>query len=359
MADYRVQFRQLLESTYVSSRDSEESIVKKMTAFFDAVIPFIPEKLYRFRKMDKEGYAVNALQNGTITLCKASLFPDKYDSQVYIDSHKIKNELVKNLRGALPFVLKDIGNKNPAIKSEKASKVCYYKECGLDDQQIIERLIGEEFSEYITDLESRLKQRELRFRDSDRTARIACFTESIHSKFMWDAYAGGYSGFALEYNLRELFSLSLDRLKQVYVFPVIYSETKPDLTDWEFNNFILEQSMVQDEMKSLRPFIANVSFNLIAPFIPFLYKDRREYEHEQEWRMLYYDLDLDSDFVSVPDHQCLTGIYYGPSTKEKDIALLHSIAEKRGLSEHRVVSDAESRKYDLKVIDYKGFTDIG
>ena len=75
--------------------------------------------------------------------------------------------------------------------------------------------------------------------------------------------------------------------------------------------------------------------------------------------MLYYDLGLDSDSVSVPDNQCLTGIYYGPAAQEEDIALLHSIAEKKGLSEHRVVLDTESRKYDLKVIDYKGFTDIG
>lgn len=35
---------------------------------------------------------------------------------------------------------------------------------------------------------------------SDNTTQIACFTENIRSKFMWDMYADGYKGYALEYD---------------------------------------------------------------------------------------------------------------------------------------------------------------
>lgn len=351
MSDYRAQFQQLLENTNVSSLDSEELIIKKMTAFFDAVIPFIPEKLYRFRRLDEKGYSIKAFRSGTITLCKASLFPDKYDSQVYIDNHKIKNELVRYLKETMSSVLRDIDRRNPMIKAEAASKISYYKECGLSDQQIVEKVVEEEYAGYVSEIEGTLKERELRFRGGDRTARVACFTESIHSKFMWDVYAGGYSGFALEYNLRELFTKNLEQLQQVYVFPVIYSDTKPDMTEVEFNNYFLEYCAIHGEMKALRPVLHKIPFNLISPFMPFLYKDRREYEHEREWRMLYYNLDLTDDYISVSDCNCLTGIFYGPETKEEDMALLHSIAESIGIKEHKVSLDTESRKYDLKITD--------
>lgn len=352
MSDYRAQFQQLLENTYVSSLDSEELIIKKMTAFFDAVIPFIPEKLYRFRRMDEKGYSIEAFRSGTITLCKASLFPDKYDSQVYIDNHKIKKELVRYLKEAMSSVLRDINRRNPMIKAEAASKICYYKECGLSDQQIVEKVVEEEYAGYVSEIEGTLKEREPRFRDGDRTARVACFTESIHSKFMWDVYAGGYSGFALEYNLRELFTKNLEQLQQVYVFPVIYSDTKPDMTEVEFNNYFLEYCTIHEEMKALRPMLHKIPFNLISPFMPFLYKDRREYEHEREWRMLFFSPELSGDYVSVPDRHCITGIYYGPDTEDKDIALLHAIAKAKGIEEYKVSLDNESRRYDLRVIEY-------
>lgn len=352
MADYRSQFRELLESTYISSLESEESIVRKMTAFFNAVIPFIPERLYRFRKMDEKGYSVDAFRNGTITLCKASLFPDKYDSQVFIDNHKIKNELVKYLREAMSFVLKDINQKNPAIKTEKASKIYYYKECGLSDKQIIEKIVEEEYADIISTIEIEMKGREPRFRIAERTARVACFTESVQSKFMWDVYAGGYTGFALEYNLRKYFTKSLEHLQQVYVFPVIYSDTKPDLTDVEFNNYVMEQCAVREEMKGLMPIIQKMSFNLISPFKPFLYKDKQAYEHEWEWRMLYYELGLVEDVVLKSDNDCLTGIFYGPDIREADRALLHTIAMEKGIKESIVSLDKESRRFDLMVLDY-------
>lgn len=47
---------------------------------------------------------------------------------------------------------------------------------------------------------------------------------------MWDRYADGYKGFALEYDLRKCIfkynSLGMD----VNLFPVIYTELRPDVT---------------------------------------------------------------------------------------------------------------------------------
>ena len=238
------------------------------------------------------------------------------------------------------------------VKAGEASRICYYKECGFSDQQIVEKVVEEKYAECVSEIEGTLKEREPRFRDEDRTARVACFTESIYSKFMWDAYAGGYSGFALEYNLRELFTKNLEQLQQVYVFPVIYSDTKPDMTEVEANNFFLEYCAAREEMKALRPVLQKIPFNLISPFMPFLYKDRQEYEHEREWRMLFFCPGLSGDFVSVPDRQCITGVYYGPDTEDKDITLLHAIAKEKGIKEYKVSLDTESRRYDLRVTDY-------
>ena len=62
-----------------------------------------------------------------------------------------------------------------------------------------------------------------------------------------------------------------------------------------------------------------------------MYKDRREYEHEHEWRMLYYNLDNEDNYEFIPDVGCLKAIYYGPDI-EDDISYsisteFHSISK--------------------------------
>ena len=353
MAGFRDEFKELLENTYISAKGSEAAINTAMSSFLNKILPNIPDKLFRYRKIDEGGHILDSFKQGTISVCKAKCFSDKYDSMMYVDVNKELDKMRDSSKLALQRVINDIKNQNPQIQADKASRVCYYLEQGMSEQQIIEILLDEIISKSLNGFIQGLKQREARFRDSERTARIGWFTESVQSKFMWDTYAGGYRGFALEYNLREFFIRCLENYIPAYVFPVIYTNERPDLTLDESNSYVY--SKLKDEgkvylLEPLRPFL---DMNLLSAHKPFLYKDKEEYGHEREWRLLYYDKASTADFMELPDQGCLKAIYYGPDIKQEDYEKLHSIASRKRINEYRVSIDDNSRKYSLKVSPLK------
>ncbi len=69
--------------------------------------------------------------------------------------------------------------------------------------------------------------------------------------------------------------------------------------------------------------------------------------------MLYYNLEDENDYVSIPDVGCLNAIYYGLDITQKDKNELHLIAIEKGLKEYDVDLDTGSRRYDLRVTAIK------
>ncbi len=349
MPDCRDYFKHLLESTYVSSMWNDELICKEMLSFMEKVISIIPDKLYRYRRLDNEGCNVKSFEKGTITLCKAKCFSDRYDSLIYVDVEKQLELMKEGFYKGLQDILECIKQKDPLVRPERATKLCYYIEQGMTEQEAIKRVVKEDYGGYLEEVEHDLKQRESRFRDSERTARIACFTESVQSKFMWDTYAGGYRGFALEYNLRDYFMRSLKYSNPSYVFPVIYTDERPDLTTDEANLYIITKAYERGQVKDLQFFSPFIYPNLLSPHKPFLYKDKEEYGHEREWRLLHYYEECTDDYMEISDRSCLKAIYYGPDITEEDYVKLHQIAIQKGIEEYRVSIDDNSRKYSLKI----------
>jgi hypothetical protein len=347
MADFRIYFRQLLESTFISAKGSRIDIYNGMISFLNKVIPIIPERLFRYRNINE--HTLGAFENGTISVCKAKCFSDKYDSLIYVD---VENELVKCRDAsilALRQVLIDIKNKNPQIRTDRASRICYFIEQGMSDEEIIDRLFKEQIGKDLIEQSKELKHTESRFRDSEKTARIGCFTESVQSKFMWDTYAGGYSGFALEYNLKELFIKSYNDSIPTYVFPVIYTDERPDLTADEANYYVFTKLDEKGKLNMLEPLRPLLDLNLLSPHKPYLYKDKEEYGHEREWRLLHYEKVNTDDYMEISDLGCMKAIYYGPDIKEDDYEKLHQIASRKGIAEYKVSIDENSRKYSLKI----------
>ena len=167
MVDYRNEFKQLLENTFISAKGSKIDIYNGMVSFLNKVIPNIPEHLFRYRKIDK--YTVGALESGTISVCKAKCFSDKYDSLVFVDAERELSKSRDASMLALQRVLKGIKNKDPQIRSDRASRLCYYIEQGMSDEQIIEKLFEEQIGKDLNEQSKELKHRESRFRDSERT----------------------------------------------------------------------------------------------------------------------------------------------------------------------------------------------
>lgn len=349
MNDYRDEFQKLLESTYIPTVGDGAKIEKEFNLFLNNVIQHIPEKLYRYRRCDE--YSIDSFQKGTIYVCNANRFTDKYDSRVYVDRDKIAKELIHGFKNAISDLIKDVKSKNPNLKSEKVSEICYLMECGLSEQTIIDKIIDEDYTDFIKGIVEDMKKREFRFRSNEKTAKLGCFTESVQSKFMWDHYAEGYTGFALEYNLKELMLKSMSNPNSfISVFPVIYTDKMPDVTDDEGKAYMREKSLKENGMDYWTQLYYSIPLNATHIFKPYLYKDKAEYSHEREWRIIYYDADNHEDFSLIPDSNCLKAIYYAPDISLENKRKLHDIAMAKGITEYDIAFDMESRNYNLKII---------
>lgn len=347
MAEYREEFQKLFESLYIPIVGDEAKMERDMNDFLNQVYAHTPESLFRYRKCDK--YSIDSFQNGTIYVCKASRFSDKYDSRVYVDLEQINSEIKVGLKAALLGIMEEIKAKNPNLISEKASKVCYWMECGYNVEEIIDKIIKEDYSDYFKKTEEDMMMRAFRFRNA---AKLGCFTESVQSKFMWDNYADGYTGFALEYNLKELLIKYLEK-REIFIpiFPVIYSDEMPDVTMDEGLIYTLDEIKDNERMKALEALFREFPPNALHMYKPYLYKDKAEYSHEREWRMIYYDKEKSEDYALIPDMDCLKAIYYGPDITPENKGILHEIAVKRGIKEYDVAFDLESRNYRLKILN--------
>ena len=351
---FKTEFKKVLESAFIPSNANQSVISTEWNKIYDIILPNIPEKLFRYRRIDEEGYSKESLRDGTIFLCHAGMFPDKYDSYLYVDRNKIQKDLKEALTGALHMLMNNIKNNPIMIKPESVAQVLSYFKQGYTEEQVIDIILTEQYSGYINEVETRLKKSESRFRTPENSAKIACFTESVQSKYMWDRYADGYKGFALEYDFRKcIFKYNAISLN-VNIFPIIYSDLRLDVTN--------EESRIYAREACKKMGCGNEQISLFDTIFPvdqlywyksYLYKDKKEYEHEREWRMIYYNLDDKEDYTIIPDCGCLRAIYYGPDIDRKEKEELHKIAKQKGIKEYNVNLNIDSRKYDLKISPVK------
>lgn len=345
MSDFRIFFRQHLEDCKIPSNASSAETLKLWKSLYNVLLPNIPKQLFRYRSINE--YSLADLKNGTISVCHANQFPDKYDSYVFIDSNRVQKELENGIKNIFKNIIYAHFHGMPIIKDDQmVVEIRQYKENGYTDEQITEILLGSvNYSKKIYEIKKQLKNKEPHFRNPHNSAKIACFTESVISKFMWDHYAKGYTGFALEYDFRTIKESNYNN-HTIELFPVIYSDEKLDVTEEEeiiyFHDYINRNMLdisILELLNKLYP------INQLYWFKSYLYKDKNEYEHEFEWRLLSYDLDDENDYAEIPDNNSLKAIYYGPDIATEDKEMLHDIALKKELKEYDVNLDNDSRKY--------------
>ena len=187
----------------------------------------------------------------------------------------------------------------------------------------------------------------------NKYTKIGCFTEKNDSKFMWDHYADGYKGFALEYDFRKWYVMNVN------LYPVIYAPKMLDATE------MIDRICITNYLDSIHPEEAykevfelfKTQLHQLCPidFMYFmkmyLYKDKIEYSHEREWRMLKIDQDaINQDFISIPDMGYLKAIYYGMHMEPRYKSHLRMIAKTKGIKEYDIILDRNSLKYGLKVV---------
>lgn len=185
--------------------------------------------------------------------------------------------------------------------------------------------------------------------------KIACFTEDICSKAMWDRYADGYKGFAIEYDFSNyVFSICGQCDKKIcpdrvhpYLFPIIYSDFRYDATEIVYYHSTLDMSSRTKSQNKI-PFPDSL-FWIKA----FLYKDKTTYSYEKEWRfMCTCQGRMQEKFLELTGKKP-TAIYYGTYLPANEREKLRSIAKDKNIKEYEMYVDNNTASYSLNYREIK------
>ncbi len=203
------QFKQILETTVLPQNIPLEEKNRRIQIIENLVRPNVPKQLFRFRSANL--YSVMSFEHNTITLCSADLFPDRFDSVVYVDKGKIFRDV--NLGFNWEFQKGIIDEVKKTGRFPEALIPLYGEANALHLASIYTTVSDEEIIagwEYGKELMlkqaldniSPLASRQISATRQNKETKIACLTEDVRSAHMWDRYADGYKGFALEYDMR-------------------------------------------------------------------------------------------------------------------------------------------------------------
>ena len=347
---FKQDFAKLLDNTFIPTNLSNQEVVRRYSDLFSYVEPHIPSRLYRFRQCSIDG--ILDFEQGRISVCTANRFSDKYDSTVFYNHNSLAERMQIASHQLIPQILQAL-KKDPCSfpSNPKTARVLQLINAKESDNVIMD-FMTTEIGKWAQEWVAQVNLQEQWPRDHS-TTRIACFTETVKSKFMWDTYAGGYTGFSLEYDFRNWRTLSIDNIP-VCLFPVIYSSKKIDATemiDRLSGQEYLRRFGVDDSI--IQAYTTAFPIDYLYWLKVFLYKDKSEYSHEKEWRLLelppFVPGEKRKEFSSIQDAGALKAIYYGPEMKERYKAHLREIARIKGIQEFDVTLNRNSRKYELGV----------
>lgn len=359
MEDFKKKFAESLASTILSSHTPVEEAAKIWADLKGFVNSHIPKKLYRFRPCNADSFI--SLEQATISTCVASKFKDKYDSLPFVNKAQIRKFFSDVYESGIIDVLFGTNGEDGTILSVVGSQY------GSDVEGVLKKMICElpeserktikdkEFWQNIMTGIEPLIQEHINYVPKDRFTKIACFTEDIQSKHMWDYYAGGYSGFAIEYDMNGFMNNGCEVCPNVdscnhefknitSLFPVIYTDQRYDATENIF-------SIIFNQL------LKNLGFpDMILPldqlfwYKSYLYKSCDSYAPEKEWRMICRCPAMQTkDYVCIPDRDSAKAIYYGPDIEERYKDHLRKVAKMRGLDEYDVGVDQDNPRFELKL----------
>ena len=359
LKDFKTEFAELLENTYISSNATNEEATEFWKKINALLLPNIPTKLYRFRTCNVDN--IMSFQKQNISICIAGAFKDEYDSLIYINRDAINKSIQEFIdAGGVKAICDSFDDNsvdtilgylysNDIIEKIKDSLPMTSKDDRLN--YLLNNLNG--FKEYLHNRISTYIETMRR----DRFTKIACFTEDVKSLYMWDQYADGYKGYALEYDFTNYLlqgclacpkqqGCEQENKNYSNLFPVIYSEKRYDATN-NVINIILREVMENTKAKNI-----NLPVDQLHWYKTYLYKDAHAYSHEREWRIITRcPYQPDSDYSEISNLGCLKAIYYGPKMEKRYKDFLMNIAQVMGIKQYNVVLDEYSTNYELKIIE--------
>ena len=336
----REDFAKRLYSAVIPEGMAPEDIQATTRPVSEAIREMMPKRLFRYRACNQ--LSVDAFENDIIYAVTADKFNDPYDTLVRYD-----------LEGIEKWV-------NTVMNTETLGQMKAWYAQGWDLPKEVKHILPTEMTdalkvalfsiEDIKDFEERIEETRQRMismietyfpilsETSKRYSTIACFSESIESVLMWSHYADSHKGFALEYDFRPTLE---QPIKNVALFPVVYSEERFDISDyiaWGFLRLLGIQAKMPD---------------ISASFKNALWKSDI-WAYEKEWRMIDSTLrDITDEKASAIPYKPVA-IYYGRHMSSGDKKRLHEVAKEKGIQEFEMYLDYSSKKYEMLHREYKG-----
>ncbi len=307
---------QLIDSL-LNSKPNEASIIQNL---------LLPSKLYKYRSINAA--TIKMLEDDSVWLTSPFKFNDPYDSSLSYSEDKIHKALIKENFDA--FIKK--ANLKIWLSEEDIQQLRKADDIFAEFKKILfvkfpndkkDLEIALEVIEKLSPITSResLSKMNTMLRDS---IKLTCFSERNNSLLMWSHYADSHKGICIEYDIK---GLQENDLRRRLFYPVIYSETLFDSTDYFIS-------------KKQTPFLF-----LVAS----LYKSK-EWAYEEEWRLILAHgiWETEGKFrMPMP-----SAIYLGAKCFEhKNVKKIILIARKKNISLYKM--ETETNSFNLIPVDYE------
>ena len=336
----REEFARRLYSVVIPEGEAPEDIQTMTRPVSEAIREMMPKRLFRYRAFNDR--SVVAFQNDVIYAVTADKFNDPYDTLVRYDLEGVEKWVNTVMNTETLAQMKtwfaqgwDLPNEVNHILTTEMTDVLKVALSSIENQNIkdFEGRIEETRKRMISMIETYFP---ILSEASKRYSTIACFSENVDSILMWSHYADSHKGFALEYDFRP----TLERpIKNVGLFPVVYSEERFDISDyiaWAFLRIIGFPAKMPDISASIKNALWKSDV----------------WAYEKEWRM------IDSTPRDITDEKASTihykpvAIYYGRHMSGDDKRRLHEVAKEKGIKEYEMYLDYSSLKYEMLYREY-------
>ena len=353
------EFEKILNDTVIRSDIPFQKQVSLNEKLYDYAQKNVPEKLFRYRKCTER--SIDAFYRDRVWVSTSISMNDGFDARMYFDKNAIRlwrDELVseKTLNCFEEFCQSD--NCLP-------SEIVAFPDM-TDTFKTIVALRPEQFEQIITAYTNFVSSNIEMVIDSiadltQKTLKFCCLSEKINSSVMWGLYANDESGFALEYDCRNLYSsvpLENEQQRLCTCFPIIYGNRRFQVPT-EYIKYLLQYRLMNTMLlrsgyaKCYSYAAKSILSSLPCPdnLIPTkiaLHKSN-EWKQEAEWRLFCSSND-DQDFQDAA-HGYFTmkpsALYLGRRITSIYEKILSDIAKEKGIPIYKMSLDDDSISYDL------------
>lgn len=364
------EYKQILESTILPKPISEEESQKVLQPLNDWIAKYTPAKLFKFRACNENN--IQAFLNQQIWFATASKMNDDFDSLLYCDTNRIRQELDEQF---------DTGGNLKLYNYLKAGGEIPERFIGLlgklniqTAKENLKRLSDDDLHKSSVVLKQYLEKG---FNDQcpfvseieQRVVKFSSFSEDIKSPLMWGHYADNSTGFALAYDFRngeyneckhcDKLGVSCFLPKFHQLLPVVYSDAMLDSTDYA--RYLMQDAITKGYLKNfnLEPNLYNkildtVTCRDVFMHTKILFQKSTAWIEEKEWRMTIsynapsYQTDQVANVLKKP-----CALYLGRRINKINEQVLRSIAYKHNIPVYKMTIDKMSLKFMLKPVRQK------